>query len=464
MVHPHRMHRAFKVWSACAAVTLVAIAGCVDPSPQADRAGSIVIHMVDLKYDPIELMIPPGTTVTWVNDDPFEHTVTPTDKGQWGTQGSGDAISRWLGQGQSWSFKFEEPGTFEYYCIPHASQDAEGLWRGMVAKVIVQEGAPLPGSREAVASPGPAQPVDLPEIGAEAHELPPPLQRTQPTHVTFNITSQEVTAAMADGTTYTYWTFDNQVPGPMLRVMQGDTVTVNLYNEPTSTNGHNIDFHAVTGPGGGAGILDADPGETATLTFKALNAGLYIYHCAFQDPPLHIAHGMYGLILVEPEGGLPPVDKEFYVVQGDFYSAFDAGDKGHHDYDGDRASHEDPTFVVFNGRVGSLKDPDRRLQADVGDTVRLFVGNGGPNLVSSFHVIGEIFDRVWDQGAIISAPQQNVQTTLVPAGGAAMVEFDLEVPGDYFLVDHSIFRIHKGAFGVLHATGDEAPDVYREGP
>ncbi len=449
---------------ASALAILLALAGCTTPqSGEQAQPTEVTIGMKDLKYDPLVITVAVGTTVIWVNEDPFEHTVTPTDKASWGTEGSGDDPASWIAQGESWSHVFSEPGTYEYYCIPHASQDAEGQWQGMVATVIVEEGAPVADGASMVAKPGPARPLDVMEIGRDAADVPPPIGDRDATHLYFDITAREVVGEMADGTTYGYWTFDGTVPGPMLRARVGDTMTINLTNDPGSTMGHDIDFHAVTGPGGGAPVLGVKPGETVSATFRLLNPGLFVYHCAYQDPPLHIAHGMYGQILVEPEGGLPPVDREYYVVQGDFYSAFTAADKGHHEYNGERAAAEDPTFVVFNGRVGSLRDEDRQLSANVGESVRLFVGNGGPNLVSSFHVIGEIFDRVWEYGGLGGAPHENVQTTLIPAGGSAIVEFEVDVPGDYFLVDHSIFRIHKGAFGVLHVDGEAQPDVYREG-
>ncbi len=449
------------------ALVASALAGCTAPeadaSPAATGGSTVTIRMVDLKYDPVTLTIPVGTTVEWVNDDPFEHTVTPTDKKAWGSAGSGDAAADWMGQGETYRHTFTKEGTFTYYCIPHAAKGSDGQWRGMVATVVVSASAAPVGASSAPKTPPAALGTDVSEIGRDAADVPAPIGGRGPTDVTFNITSREVVAAMGDGITYTYWTFDATVPGPMLRARVGDTITVNFHNDASSTTGHNIDLHAVTGPGGGAALLDALPGETKTLTFKALNAGLYVYHCAYQNPPLHVAQGMYGMILIEPAGGMAPVDKEFYVVQGDFYSGVPASAAGHHEYNGAAALDERPSFVVFNGRMGSLQDADRQLQADVGDTVRMFVGSGGPNLVSSFHVIGEIFDRVYAEGSVTSAPLNDVQTTLVPAGGATVVEFDLEVPGDYYLVDHSIFRVAKGAFGVLHATGEDDPSVYRGG-
>lgn len=414
------------------------------------------VQMRSIKYAPLELTVQVGDTVRWINGDAVGHTVTPIDKDLWGTEGSGDAAADWLAQGDSWAFTFMKEGTYEYYCIPHAAANAAGVFQGMVGKVIVTEQEVDGPEGKGTASPGDARMVQVSEIGANASLVPP---RNMADHVFVNITSREVIADMADGITYPYWTFDGQVPGKMLRVKQGAQVTVNFTNAPDSTVGHNIDFHAVTGPGGGAAALSALPGESKVLTFRALKPGLYVYHCAFQDPPLHVAHGMYGLILVEPEGGLPPVDREFYVVQGDFYSEFVGSQKGHHEHSEASADAENPSFVVFNGRVGSLRN-ERQLHAEVNETVRIYFGVGGPNLVSSFHVIGEIFDRVYQQGDVISDPAQALQTTLVPAGGATIVDFKVDVPGNYLLVDHSLYRVHKGAAGILHVTGPDNPDIF----
>lgn len=313
-------------------------------------------------------------------------------------------------------------------------------------------------------APPEAQPVDVDEIGADPAAVPEPLGPDAPDHHTFDLTVREVTAQMADGKTYEYWAYDDQVPGPMLRVGVNDTFTVNLHNHEDSAFTHDIDFHAVTGPGGGAPVLTADPGETATGTFQALQPGLYVYHCAVGRVADHVAHGMYGLVLVEPEGGMPEVDHEYYVMQGEFYSQWSASEDGHHELSWDNAMDEDPEWVVFNGRTGSLVDDDRRLRAQVGDTVRIYFGVGGPNLVSSFHVIGGIFDQVWTEGAIASSPAKSVQTTLVPAGGATVVDLTMSVPGEYKLVDHSLNRVSAGALGILEVTGEDQPDIYREGP
>ena len=288
--------------------------------------------------------------------------------------------------------------------------------------------------------------------------VPPPIARNHATRVIVNLETREVTRRLADGVDYTFWTFGGTVPGSFIRVRQGDEVEFHLANHPSSHNPHNIDLHAVTGQGGGASASLVSPGQEATFTFRALNPGLYVYHCATAPVGMHIANGMYGLILVEPPGGLPPVDREYYVQQGEFYTRGNFGVGGHQPFDMQRAIDENPAYVVFNGAVGALMG-DQALQASVGETVRLFVGNGGPNLISSFHVIGEIFDRVYVEAG--TAVNENVQTTLIPAGGAAIVEFQLQTTGNYLLVDHSIFRtFNKGTLGILAVGGAADSSVY----
>ena len=275
--------------------------------------------------------------------------------------------------------------------------------------------------------------------------------------VEVSLTTKEVIAEMADGTTINYWTFDGTVPGPFIRVHEGDTVRLTIHNDETSLHPHNVDFHAVTGPGGGAAATIVAPGESKIFTFKAMNAGLFVYHCAFGNPGLHMTHGMYGLILVEPKGGLPPVDKEFYVVQGEFYSAGGLGREGLQLFDTQAYLDGKPQYIVFNGKTGALMD---NMTANVGETVRMYVGNGGVNLISSFHVIGEIFDRVYREGDLITPPAQGLQTTLIPAGGAVMVEFRVDFPGNFVLVDHALARVDRGAWGMLHVEGGPDLSIY----
>jgi nitrite reductase (NO-forming) len=341
---------------------------------------------------------------------------------------------------------------------------AAAVLLSMAAALVVSQTARPPADGVALA----VEPIAVEALEAGprtaetiAHDgvtLPEAIGDRGPTTVAVDLTTVEVEGQLADGTTMTYWTFDGTVPGPLIRVREGDTVELTLRNDASSSNPHSIDLHAVTGPGGGAGATQIGPGEEATFTFLAKNPGVYVYHCATPHIPTHVAMGMYGLIVVEPAGGYPAVDREFYVMQGEIYTAQDRGTQGLLSYDVDAMQAEDPTYVVFNGAVGALAG-DGAMQAEVGETVRIYVGNGGPNLVSSFHVIGEVFDRASIEGGTLI--NEHVQTTLVPAGGATYVEFDLAVPGDFILVDHALTRaIDGGAVGILSVTGEENPSVF----
>ena len=316
--------------------------------------------------------------------------------------------------------------------------------------------APTSGAQAAAETPAAELPV-IDAVTTHAPEVPPAIDRDHPARVRVKMETVEKTMKMDDGVEYHYWTFNGDVPGRMIRVREGDTVEVEFSNNPSSTVPHNVDFHAATGPGGGAEASFTAPGRTSTFSFKALQPGLYIYHCAVAPVGMHIANGMYGLILVEPKEGLPKVDKEFYIVQGDFYTKGKKGAQGLQPFDMDKAIAEQPEYVVFNGHVGAIAG-DNALKAKAGETVRMYVGNGGPNLVSSFHVIGEIFDKVYVEGGKLI--NENVQSTLIPAGGAAIVEFKADIPGSYTVVDHSLFRaFNKGALGQLKVEGAENPEI-----
>jgi nitrite reductase (NO-forming) len=292
----------------------------------------------------------------------------------------------------------------------------------------------------------------------QAPNVPPPIKRTHATKVIVHLEVQEVTKRLADGVQYVFWTFGGDVPGSFIRIREGDFVEFHLNNHQNSKMPHNIDLHAVTGPGGGAASSFTAPGHSSQFSFKALNPGLYVYHCATAPVGMHVGNGMYGLILVEPKEGLPPVEREYYVMQGDFYTIGKYGEEGLQQFDMNKAIDERPSYVVFNGSVGSLVG-DKAITAKVGERVRLFVGNGGPNLTSSFHVIGEIFDTVYTEGG--TQPSHNVQTTMIPAGGSAIVEFKVDVPGTYILVDHSLFRaFNKGAIAMLKVDGPPDQIVY----
>lgn len=370
-----------------------------------------------------------------INGEGAEHDIVFPDQ---------DARSqRITGRGASTSMAFRagRSGDYVYFCDVPGHRLA-----GMEGKFLV---TPV----------SPTQTVVEADISQRANDVPPPIGNRPPQTVRVDLVTVELEGRLAEGTTFGYWTFNGKVPGPFLRVRVGDTVEVHLKNSPDSTLIHSVDFHAATGPGGGAAATQTDPGQEKVVKFKALVPGLYVYHCATPMVAHHIANGMYGLILVEPEGGLPPVDREFYVMQGEIYTESAFGQRGSQEFSVDKLLHERPEYFVFNGSVGALSKL-HPLEAKVGETVRIFFGVGGPNYTSSFHVIGEIFDRVYNLGGVLSEPLKGIQTVTVPAGGAVIVEFKLDVPGNYVLVDHALSRAERGLLGILHVEGPPNPEIY----
>jgi nitrite reductase (NO-forming) len=372
-----------------------------------------------------------------VNGDGIEHDVAFPD-----FKAATDRINR-KGASSVTVFRAGKAGEFEYFCTLPGHRAA-----GMFGKLVVG------GAKPAVVALPPSV-----SIVRDPADVAGPLGAGGPRTMKVDLEAVELVGKLANETTYTYWTFNSKVPGPFIRVRLGDTVELVFKNRSDSRMIHSIDLHAVTGPGGGAMATQTPPGETKSFRFKALNPGLYVYHCATPMVANHISSGMYGLILVEPPGGLPPVDREFYVMQGELYTDRPFGQRGHDEFSVDKLLAERAEYFVFNGAVGALT-AEHPMKARVGETVRIFFGVGGPNATSSFHLIGEIFDRVYGQAAIGSPVATNVQTTSVPAGGATIVEFKLEVPGRYILVDHALSRLERGLAGFLIVEGPEAPDIF----
>jgi nitrite reductase (NO-forming) len=343
------------------------------------------------------------------------------------------------------SFLANKVGEFAYWCsLPgHRAAGMEGLIQVM------------PGTRAAMES-------SAADIVRDPADLPEPLGIRPPKVVRVDLETVELTGQLDNGATYVYWTFNGKVPGPFVRVRVGDTVEVSLKNPEDSVMPHSVDFHAATGPGGGADFTQTAPGEETLVTFKALKPGIYVYHCATPSVAHHISSGMYGLILVEPEGGLPQVDREFYVMQGELYTVESFGSKGELEMDYDKMISENPEYFLFNGAVGALTD-SHPLYANAGETVRIFFGVGGPNFTSSFHVIGEIFDSVYPLGSVTSPPLTNVQTVGVPPGGATIVDFKIDRAGHYVLVDHALSRAERGLAGYLIVDGPENDEFMHAG-
>jgi nitrite reductase (NO-forming) len=449
-----------------------------------NQVTELTLTAADIKFEPTTLEAPVGGLVrlTFVNDGLLEHdwdahgmpvegltavstpaTFNPRMSGLFDEAVAQGYPYAAAGAGEQMVVEFTPttPGTYEMMCMVPGHKEAgmTGTFSISGSADAAEPAATAHTDAHAVSAPAAAtgSPYDAPRLPAPV--IAEPVGRREPMELKEEIEVREIVGYVDEGVAYQFWTFDGTIPGRMLRCRVGDTVTLTLTNAAESLATHNIDLHAVTGPGGGAHATLVAPGEAKTFRFKAMNPGVYVYHCAVAPIPHHISSGMYGLIVVEPEEGLPPVDREFYVMQGDLYLEGARGEQGLRPFSMDKMLDERPDYVLFNGAVGALTE-ERALTANVGETVRIFFGVGGPNLVSSFHVIGEIFDRVYPQGA--SEVQTNVQTTLVPAGGATMVEFTVDVPGDYALVDHSLGRAGKGALGILHVEGDPNPEIFAE--
>jgi nitrite reductase (NO-forming) len=424
---------------------------------------NVAINASEFKFSPTSMQVPLGQKVTFTlnNTGVVEHDFS--------VQNTGFALTAGPGQTATGEFTFDKPGVFDFFCSIPGHKDA-GM-KGTLSvvdptSVSAPVGQPASGPAAIADMPGMSmgsapdiQPLPANLKSLPAPQIAPPIDRTEPAYVKFDLTTEKATATMADGVAYDYWTFNGTVPGPMLRVHEGDTIEIDLHNAADAGVTHSIDLHAVTGPGGGAKVMQIAPGTDGSFRFEALNPGVYIYHCATPMVAQHIASGMYGMIVVEPKGGLPRVDREYYMMEGDFYLQGQRGDTGLRAFDLNKMLDERPDYVLFNGAVGSLTG-DKALHANVGDSIRVFFGVGGPNLTSSFHIIGAVFDRVFSEGSLTSPPATNVQTTHVSAGGATMVEFTAKVPGTYSIVDHSLGRMEKGAAGQIVVDGPTNPEIF----
>jgi nitrite reductase (NO-forming) len=426
---------------------------------------SLRVTVTEFKITPSIVQVPAGqkVTITLDNKGAVEHDLT--------VQALGFKVLAKAGQTATAEVTFDKPGEYELVCSIPGHKEA-----GMTGKLsVLAPGAAVTAQQPQATTVMPAtggMPMATGGTTADVQPLPAglsplpaprialPTFRSDSATVKLDLVSKEVTATLADGVAYRFWTFNGTVPGPMLRVREGDTVELSLDNDPNAGVTHSIDLHAVSGPGGGAKVMQVAPSETGTFRFQALNPGVYVYHCATPMVAHHIASGMYGLIVVEPKAGLPKVDREFYLMEGDFYLQGERGQQGLRAFDLDKMLDERPDYVLFNGGVGSLTG-DNALKAKVGETIRIFFGVGGPNLTSSFHVIGAIFDRVFTEGSLTSPPSTNVQTTHVPAGGATMVEFTAKVPGTYPIVDHSLGRMEKGAAAQIVVEGDADAQIFQ---
>ncbi|MGZ8191845.1 MAG: copper-containing nitrite reductase [Methylococcaceae bacterium] len=413
----------------------------------------IKIISTEFNYNPTRLKVKEGQAVTFTLDNrqgALEHDFVIKELGV--------HLAAKAGQVTSQNLICKHPGEYDFKCTLPGHHDS-----GMSGKLTVEPSdltaTPISLNNDDMHA-GTVKILDLPK-GISRLPTPkaaPPLIRTKPELVKVELEAIPVTALLTEKVGYNYWTFNGTVPGPMIRLRQGDTVELTLKNSPLSPITHSIDSHGITGPGGGAKFTQTPVGDKSILRFKAIKPGAYVYHCATPVVPHHISNGMYGLMVVEPPEGWPKVDHEFYVMQGDLYLKGNADQPGIHDVSIQKMNAEEPDYVIFNGSVGALSK-ENALKAKVGETVRIFFGVGGPNVTSSFHVIGEMFDKVYT-GGNPSEFISNVQTVMVPTGGSAVVDIKLEVPGTYILVDHSLSRLQKGAAGFLEVEGPENTDIF----
>jgi len=256
------------------------------------------------------------------------------------------------------------------------------------------------------------------------------------------MTAQVTDVEISKGVTYNAWTFNGTVPGPVIRVREGDVLHFTLKNLDPSLP-HSMDLHAVHAVPGKK-FVDVMPHEEGTFTYPADTPGVFMYHCGTKPVLAHIANGMYGVILVEPKNGYPTdpeIDREYVLVQSEWYKE--------HDYES--FLNGQPEYVVFNGDDFTLKE--HPLPAKVGDKVRLYVLNAGPNEVSSFHVVGTTFDRVYLDGNPNNV-LYGMQTVMLPASGGAVVEFRVTEEGDYPIVNHQFKYASRGAVAILRVTKD----------
>jgi len=259
----------------------------------------------------------------------------------------------------------------------------------------------------------------------------------------FTLTMKDKRIEIGLGLTYDAWTYDGQVPGPVLRVREGDDVTIKLVN-PT-TMAHGIDMHAAeVAPK--AHFAAPNGQRNLSYTFRARVPGAFLYQCSAIPTLSHVANGMYGMMIVDPAQGWPKAH-EVMIVQGEFYGTPDKN--GMVAGDSRKEVEERPDFVVFNGMIDRYVE--HPIPIKVGELVRVFFVNAGPNLSSTFHVTGVIFSIVYRGGNPADA-MHDLASFEVGPGDGAVFEFRVHEPGDYAFIDHALARTTKGAEGVFRAT------------
>ena len=294
-------------------------------------------------------------------------------------------------------------------------------------------------------------------VVADPVVIPSPISYSSPRSHDINLVVKRVISEILPGVTHSFMTFNGQVPAPMIRARQGDTLNITITNPAENETSHSVDLHAVYGTGGGGAYSEVAPGQSKSFAFKATYPGAFIYHCGVSNMDEHISRGMFGMILIEPEEGLPKVDREFYIGQHELYTKESFGQPGEANFNGRAMVKEDPTYVLFNGAVAPfVASRLGTMKAEVGETVRVFMVSGGPNLTSSFHPVGNIWSRAWPQGGLANEPLKFIQTWPVSPGSAFVGDMELQVPGLITLVDHALARVtNKGNAAQIEVIGNE---------
>ncbi len=395
--------------------------------PTNTPAGTATVAIRNMAFDPSSLSVTKGTTVTWTNDDPVYHTVTSDANGV-------PLNSPNLNPGESWSYTFAEDGTYAYHCTPHSTYDASmGMWMGMTATVVVGSGH---GTGNTTA------PMDMPHATYNATTT-----RPAPGEKWITLEAKELPLPVAPHAVMAAWTFDGTVPGPVLRVVEGDVVHFTLYNN--GTRAHSIDFHAASTPWN-VNYQPVQPGHSFSFNWTAMDPGVFMYHCGTPPVLAHIGNGMYGMIIVDPANDTRPAPYvEYAIVESEVYLSDAVDAQGIYHGDITKMENVDPTYVVFNGYADQYKaDP---LTVPAGQRIRLYVVNAGPSLFSAFHVIGAMFNDTWIDGNPANL-LVGLQTYQIPPGGGATIDLVIPAPGLYPFVTHAFAYTALGATGLIKVT------------
>jgi nitrite reductase (NO-forming) len=338
-----------------------------------------------------------------------------------------------------------------------SAQDARNDARAAAAKAPAATTA-MPGmtmgatAEGAVATPSVAgiAPANAAELAA-AHKAYPAELPAVPAGAVANVHLRigHRVLSIAPGIRYQAWTFDNDVPGPVIHVRQGQTVRVTLTNDAPMP--HSVDFHAArVAPN--KDFVDVAPGKSFTFSFKANDPGAFMYHCGTKPVLAHIANGMYGAIVVDPANAnlLPPVHHAYVLVAGEWYLN-SPGNKQPASLDLVKAHQMTPDWVTWNGYAGQYVT--HPFTAHPGHTARFYVVDAGPSLNVDFHVVGTLLQRAWVNGDVLDPPQHAIQTATVPAGGSGIFDVTITKPGLYPVVTHSFASVDMGAVGLLNVGG-----------